>query len=205
MKKKPVSRRRVACKAAGVASVSAAVKAHGLTNKQRSFVDAYLAEKNATKAAIEAGYSERSAVKIGSQLLDKTRVKAAIEAGLDAAARKHGITLDRWLRELDAVAFIDPRDIFEDDGSIKQIKDMPEHARRALAEVTVSEIFDGDQGPQKTAVGLIKRLKLHSKLEALDKIGVHFGWLKKGQIELADKDGAPVLGKVIVEHVQVKP
>ena len=44
-----------------------------MTPKQERFVQEYLIDLNATQAAIRAGYSGKSAVKIGHQLLDKTR------------------------------------------------------------------------------------------------------------------------------------
>ena len=55
-----------------------------LTPKQARFVEEYLIDLNATQAAIRAGYSEKTADKIGSQLLGKTRVLDAIK---DAQAK----------------------------------------------------------------------------------------------------------------------
>ncbi len=64
-----------------------------LTPKQQRFVELYLVDLNATKAARDAGYSAKNADKIGSQLLGKTRVaqaiaeckaKRSIEAKIDA-------------------------------------------------------------------------------------------------------------------------
>lgn len=40
-----------------------------LTARQQRFVDHYLVHLNATKAAIEAGYSKRTAQQLGFQLL----------------------------------------------------------------------------------------------------------------------------------------
>lgn len=45
-----------------------------LTDKQRAFVLEYLKDKNATRAAIAAGYSAKSAYSIGSELLRKPEV-----------------------------------------------------------------------------------------------------------------------------------
>ena len=50
-----------------------------LTPKQERFVQEYLIDLNATQAAIRAGYSERTADQIGSELLRKTLVADAIE------------------------------------------------------------------------------------------------------------------------------
>ncbi len=51
-----------------------------LTARQERFVDEYLADLNATQAAIRAGYSARSAHVEGSRLLTNAKVAAAISA-----------------------------------------------------------------------------------------------------------------------------
>jgi phage terminase small subunit len=51
-----------------------------LTAKQECFVNEYLRDKNATQAAIRAGYSKRRASEIGYQLLQKTTVLEGIRS-----------------------------------------------------------------------------------------------------------------------------
>lgn len=52
-----------------------------LTRKQQAFVDNYIVHRfNATKAAIAAGYSEKTAYSIGSENLKKPEIKQAIDA-----------------------------------------------------------------------------------------------------------------------------
>ncbi len=53
-----------------------------LTAKQQLFIDNYLIHFNATKAAIQAGYSEKTAYSIGSELLKKPEISALIESRL---------------------------------------------------------------------------------------------------------------------------
>lgn len=50
-----------------------------LTPKKALFVVAYIATQNATRAAITAGYSEKTAKQQGSRLLTDVDVKAALE------------------------------------------------------------------------------------------------------------------------------
>jgi phage terminase small subunit len=65
-----------------------------LTKKQRDFVFHYTDSWHATKAAIAAGYSERSAYSIGSENLKKPEILAAIEAHI-AQIMPKGETLSR--------------------------------------------------------------------------------------------------------------
>lgn len=71
-----------------------------LTPKQARFVQEYLVDLNATQAAIRAGYSERTAYRIGADLLQKTSLQNAIEAALKERERRVEVTQDQVLRDL---------------------------------------------------------------------------------------------------------
>ena len=53
-----------------------------LTDKQKAFCDSYLESLNATEAAIKAGYSKKTARKIGSENLTKLDIKNYIDKRL---------------------------------------------------------------------------------------------------------------------------
>ncbi|MBF7685938.1 terminase small subunit [Acinetobacter sp. B10A] len=74
-----------------------------LTPKQQRFVDEYLIDLNATQAAIRAGYSEKSADKIGSELLGKTRVSEAIQEAQNKRSERTEITQDYVLSNIKKV------------------------------------------------------------------------------------------------------
>jgi phage terminase small subunit len=71
-----------------------------MTPKQECFVQEYLIDLNATKAAIRAGYSTKTANKIGTQLLGKTGIKSAIDAALVERRKKSEISADYILMSL---------------------------------------------------------------------------------------------------------
>jgi phage terminase small subunit len=81
-----------------VAQHDAGVKTRPLTPKQQRFVEEYLVDLNATQAAIRAGYSQRNADKIGSQLLGKARVAEAVAAAQSRRAKRVEIDAD-WVLE----------------------------------------------------------------------------------------------------------
>ncbi|GAB7568096.1 MULTISPECIES: terminase small subunit [unclassified Gemella] len=54
-----------------------------LTLKQQRFADEYIISGNATKAAIKAGYSEKTANRIATENLSKPVIKAYIDERLD--------------------------------------------------------------------------------------------------------------------------
>lgn len=71
-----------------------------LNAKQRAFVDAYLLDKNATKAAIAAGYSPKTAYSAGGRLLKNVEVAAFLEAKLNKVSTRAEISAEEVLRGL---------------------------------------------------------------------------------------------------------
>ncbi|MHB1058089.1 MAG: terminase small subunit [Rhodanobacter sp.] len=62
-----------------------------LDHETGRFVDEYLIDLNATQAAIRAGYSPRSAARIGSRLPRRARVQTAIHAERMKLSARPGI------------------------------------------------------------------------------------------------------------------
>lgn len=76
-----------------------------LNHKQKLFVKYYLIHENATKAAKLAGYSEKSAGQIGSELLKDGRIGTAIHEGREAVYAKLDISIERVTKELARLAY----------------------------------------------------------------------------------------------------
>ncbi len=57
-----------------------------LNNRQKTFVHEYLKCFNATKSALLAGYSQKTAYAIGHENLNKVEIKSAIEKALEQSA-----------------------------------------------------------------------------------------------------------------------
>lgn len=71
-----------------------------LTRKQDKFVKQYIKTGNATSAAINSRYSEKSARQIGSENLSKPYIKEAIEKVMTKEAEKMGIDAEFVLGNL---------------------------------------------------------------------------------------------------------
>jgi len=103
-----------------------------MNHKQQAFVAEYLIDKNATQAAIRAGYSKKSAEWIGPQLLGKIHVKAAVDAGLAKHADKAGLSAELVFASLARELRFDPADLYDELGNIKPIHEMSADARKCL-------------------------------------------------------------------------
>ena len=75
-----------------------------LTPKQQAFIENYLIDPNATKAAIAAGYSPKTADVIGYENLGKPQIKLVLEAKQAERCRNNGITADFVLNGIKAIA-----------------------------------------------------------------------------------------------------
>ena len=82
-----------------------------LRGKQQRFVDEYLIDRNATQAAIRAGYSQKTANEIGAQNLAKVSIKEAIAKGEAELAERTKITQDKVLNRLWEIATADPNEL----------------------------------------------------------------------------------------------
>jgi len=67
-----------------------------LSDKQRKFCEEYLIDLNGTQAAIRAGYSEKTARSIGSELLTKPDIQDYIKSRQESLQQKTGITQE-WV------------------------------------------------------------------------------------------------------------
>ena len=71
-----------------------------LTPKQLLFINEYLVSLNATDAALKAGYSPKTASKIGSENLGKPEIKFAIQKAQEKTVAKLEITREQLIEDL---------------------------------------------------------------------------------------------------------
>jgi len=163
-----------------------------LNPKQKLFVAEYLKDKNATQAAIRAGYSKKTADVQGPRLLGNVRIAAAVQDGLEKIHKKLDISAERIRAELARIAFADIAEqvAVNEDGSIrvKTFNEMPEGASRSISGLKEKRrILGGDDGDVTLEATL--ELKNHDKVKALELLGKDQGMFKEkvehsGTIEL---------------------
>ena len=74
-----------------------------MTDKQKRFCEEYLIDSNATKAAIRAGYSKKTAKEIGCENLTKPNIKEYIERKQQETSTELQITFESQLLDLEWV------------------------------------------------------------------------------------------------------
>ena len=178
----------------------------GLTPRQERFVEEYLRDLNATQAAIRSGYSVRTANEQGARLLANDSVADAVARAKAERSARLGLTQDRVLQELAAVAFARMPDFAEwgDDGQInlKPSDGLTEDQAAAVAQVTETEKFIKSVDKGEQLMSRERSIKLHDKLAALKLLGQHIGMfaerhtvtleIKREAQEIAEELGIPV-------------
>ncbi len=146
-----------------------------MTPRQRRFVEEYLVDLNATRAAKRAGYTVRSAKDHGYRLLKNPAVAAAVAKAQGRRAARTRVSADRVVTELAKVAFGDPRRLLSwgPDGVVLRDSSELTEAEAAL----VSEVSE----TRTAAGGGTRKVKLHCKLTALNALGKHLGLFGNGR------------------------
>lgn len=138
-----------------------------LTIKQRIFVQEYLIDLNATKAAIRSGYAASSARQVGSENLSKPYIQAAIADAMAARNERLNFDSDMILQRLVQIDQMDLADVFTSSGHLKPLAEWPLVWRQSIAEMDVIERYKSGE------ILTVKRLRLPDKLRNLELIGRH--------------------------------
>ena len=131
-----------------------------LSAKREAFAREYLQDRCATKAAVRAGYSAKTARVQGPRLLLNVAVRARVMELIAAQMKRLGITNDRVYDEIEAIGFSNMSDFatWGPDGvALFPSDEMPREGMACIAEVSQT----------RTQFGGTIRIKLHDKLEAL--------------------------------------
>jgi hypothetical protein len=97
---------------------------------------------------------------------------------------------DRALRELAALAYADPGELFDESGNLRPIKDMPKGIRSMIGQIEIvkknAEAGDG-------ATDIVHKIKMWDKVPALGMLLKHLGLLierqaVQGVVEIRWKD-----------------
>ena len=144
-----------------------------LNDRQLKFVDEYLIDLNAAKAAVRAGYSERSARSIGQENLTKPDIHNAIQEKLASRSKRTEISQDRVLLEIARLAFNDPRRAYDADGNLLPVKDWPDEVAAAIKSLKVTELKDADG----LVIGVTNEVAFWDKNKPLELAARHLGLL----------------------------
>ena len=164
--------------------------AKGLTKRQEIFVAEYLTDLNATRSAISAGYSEKSAESQGAQQLRNPKVAAEIAKKSKKRLEKLDITAERVLNELALLGFANMLDYMSVDPVTGRadvdLSKLTREQAAAIQEITVDATGGGGDGERRLV--LRNKFRLASKRESLELLGKHLKLFTE-RIEVSGLEG----------------
>ena len=151
-----------------------------MTDKQKIFCDEYLIDFNESrdeKVAYPDCKTDAAARANSSRLLTNDNIQEYLKTKRAELGNKMEITQERVLKEMARIAFGDVRKLYDDNGSLKFIKNIDEDAASIIAGIETAEAFEG-YGEDREMIGYTKKVKLADKAKALDMLGKYFGMFK---------------------------
>lgn len=150
-----------------------------LKPKYALFVQYYLIDRNATQAAIKAGFSKKTAHVQGGRLLRNAAIAAAISKKTEKVMEKLDISRERIQLELCRMGLANMQDYMRVGPSgapVTDFSDLTRDQAAALQEITVEEFTDGRSDKRK--VRRVK-FKLADKTNALLALGKDLGMFRE--------------------------
>lgn len=173
--------------------------------KQEEFCQQYIIDFNATRAAKDSGYSEKTAYSIGNENLKKPEIQKRIMELIERRQERTQITQDMVLKELAILAFSDFTDFaeFTEGGEIriKTFEEMPEGVTRAIKSVQEDRIMKEGKGGDDILIHDKLKYTLHDKVTPLIKLGNHTG-LTLDRLNLNGKMKLKINGKMRIEDLR---
>jgi phage terminase small subunit len=137
-----------------------------LTPQQRIFVTEYAKDLNAARAGRAANFKRKQR---WDWLLKQPHILKAINDEITKSGIVAKPSVERILTELMRIAFFDPKELFHDDGTPKDLSEISEDARRCIAGIELSLESRG-RGEEPAT---IRRYKIIDKHKALENLGRH--------------------------------
>jgi len=153
-----------------------------LTEKQERFCQAYIEFGNKSEAyrqAYDAEAMNSNTVHVKAcELFKDGNVTVRIEELQKEARERNKVKIDDVLDYLANMIKFDIAELYEEDGRMKSIHDIPKPHREMISSVKVYEDFMSIDG-QREKVGETKEVRLLNKLDVIEKFMKHFGGYEK--------------------------
>lgn len=169
----------------------------GLNDRQRLFVEEYLADLNQTQAAIRAGFSPKTAKQKACNMMKKPNIREAVDKAMAERSKRTGINADRVLLELGRCGLYNALDFINaKDATVMDNATADDGAAIASVKVKTTPTENGN---------IVEReIKLVDKLKALELAGRHLGMFID-KTEHSGPGGGAIPVAVEVEYVRPKP
>lgn len=160
-----------------------------LTPKRERFCQEYLIDLNASAAARRAGYNEKSAYAVASELLRKVEIQNRLDELRKEQATKFNANKERLMNILMSIVSTEPKDFLDPEtGEVLPPSEWPAHAGAAVSAIENDELFAG-KGEDRTAIGIKRKVKLWDKNRAIEILNKMQGYNMPDKVAPTTPDG----------------
>lgn len=169
-----------------------------LNERQKAFCREYIFDWNGRRAAIAAGYSEKTAAEMAYENLNKPHIKAYIELIQADLEKIAGMSRLRVLREHEKLAFSNIAHLHDTWVTRKAFEELSEDQKACIMEIqTQTRTIDTEEGGS-IQVDFVK-IKLYDKHKSLESIAKLLGYNEPEKIDHTSK------GKPFTLNIKADP
>lgn len=133
-----------------------------------------------------------------SRLLTNANVIKYVEELQEEARKRHQITVDKIVNEYAKLAFFNPANIFNSNGTVKDIQELDNEITSSIKTIKIKEDYRYEDGEQ-IFDGYTKEITFVDKKGALDSLGKFLGmFVDKNKLEVSTEEGKPFEVKIEV-------
>ena len=174
-----------------------------LNTRQKTFCKLYVGKYkfNGAQAAIEAGYSKKTARTLAANLLANVNIAERVAELKKDLSFQIGIDARMIADEYRKIAFFNIKEIFNDDGGLKPINEISDDAACVINSIESIDQF----GPDGESFGTIRKIKMNDKIQSLDKLSKMLGFDGVTKNSFTDTQGNDLFQLIFKKDIECEP
>jgi len=149
-----------------------------MTPKQETFCTYFVETGNQSEAYRRAypaslKWKEDVVHRRASDLMRNGEVLGRVKQLQTETAKRNEITIDTLIQELRDVMLLNPKELIEESGQVKNIHTLPDAVAKSISEIKVTEL------QTQSGNKVITTVKVYNKLDAIEKLAKHLGFYEK--------------------------
>lgn len=158
-----------------------------LTEKERLFCHQYIIDWNGARSARVAGYSEKTCYEIAHQNLTKLHIKQYIDFIKLDIEKEAGISKLKQINELAKIAYSSIAHLHNTWIELKEFNSLTEDQKAAIESTETKhetkQVFNVESNERENINVNYIKIKLYSKLNAIDQINKMMGYNEPDKVE----------------------
>jgi len=158
-----------------------------LTDKQESYCQNYIICGNQSAAyriVFDAEVMNANAVAVEAcRLHANPKITLRLKELQREVWERNKVTIDEIIQTLGGMIRFDIADLYDDDGCLLPLKQIPLAARQMISQLDIEELFEYID-KDKILIGHTKKVRTYSKLDAIEKLMKHLGGYEKDNKQL---------------------